>query len=79
MRILVTGGIGRIGRVTVKQLATHGHEVVTVDRLPENELDEEMLVDIEGAQYRQLRVSVPWSDRYRWPQWGTSKAKVRLC
>ena len=34
MRIMVTGGSGRLGTFVVKELAEHGHDVVNVDRLP---------------------------------------------
>ncbi|MBI1296003.1 NAD-dependent epimerase/dehydratase family protein [bacterium] len=33
MRIIVTGGSGRAGRYTVKELADAGHEVINVDRV----------------------------------------------
>ncbi|HEY8446889.1 MAG TPA: NAD(P)-dependent oxidoreductase [Thermomicrobiales bacterium] len=32
MRVLVTGGSGRIGRATVRELLAHGYEVVNADR-----------------------------------------------
>lgn len=32
MKIAVTGGKGRLGRVVVQQLADHGHSVVVIDR-----------------------------------------------
>lgn len=34
MRVVVTGGSGRVGRVTVDALANAGHQIVVVDRLP---------------------------------------------
>jgi nucleoside-diphosphate-sugar epimerase len=34
MRILVTGGAGRLGRLTIRDLLEHGHDVVAVDRVP---------------------------------------------
>ena len=34
MRILVTGGSGRVGRWVIRELVEHGHEVVNVDRVP---------------------------------------------
>jgi nucleoside-diphosphate-sugar epimerase len=33
MRVIVTGGSGRAGRYTVKELADAGHEVINVDRV----------------------------------------------
>lgn len=32
MRVAVTGGSGRLGRATVRELLAHGHEVVNLDR-----------------------------------------------
>ncbi len=43
MRIIVTGGAGRLGQFTVKELIDHGHEVLLIDRLP-----------ISGSVYRSL-------------------------
>ena len=37
MRILVTGGAGRLGQFTIKELLDHGHEVLSIDRLPSTE------------------------------------------
>jgi nucleoside-diphosphate-sugar epimerase len=34
MRIVVTGGSGKAGRVVVRDLLEHGHEVLNVDRVP---------------------------------------------
>ena len=34
MRIAVTGGAGKAGRVVVRDLLEHGHEVLNIDRLP---------------------------------------------
>lgn len=36
MRILVTGGLGGVGRVTVARLIRHGHEVLALDRIVSN-------------------------------------------
>ena len=32
MRVAVTGGSGRLGQATVRELLAHGHEVVNLDR-----------------------------------------------
>ncbi|MCW5851430.1 MAG: NAD(P)-dependent oxidoreductase [Anaerolineae bacterium] len=45
MRILVTGGSGRVGRWVVRELVEHGYEVVNVDRVPLTVQD-----DAEGAE-----------------------------
>lgn len=37
MRIIVTGGTGRLGQITIKELVDHGHEVLSIDRLPSSE------------------------------------------
>jgi nucleoside-diphosphate-sugar epimerase len=37
MRIVVTGGSGKAGRVVVRDLMEHGHEVLNVDRAPSAE------------------------------------------
>jgi UDP-glucose 4-epimerase len=34
MRIVVTGGAGRLGQLTIKELVDHGHEVLSVDKVP---------------------------------------------
>ncbi len=54
MRILVTGGLGGIGRVTVARLLRHGHDVLALDRIPEAEVEQEVWEEIEGAAYRQV-------------------------
>lgn len=45
-RVLVTGGAGRLGRSVVRQLASAGYDVVSVDRARSNEL-ETAQVDID--------------------------------
>ena len=39
MRIVVTGGSGRLGRTLVTGLADAGHELISVDREPIAHLD----------------------------------------
>ena len=34
MKIVVTGGSGRLGQYTVRELLAHGHEVLSLDRVP---------------------------------------------
>jgi nucleoside-diphosphate-sugar epimerase len=48
MRVLVTGGTGRIGKATVARLLQNGWEVRVLD-LAEN-------ADIEGAEYVQVNI-----------------------
>jgi nucleoside-diphosphate-sugar epimerase len=57
MRILVTGGIGSVGRGTVARLLRLGHEVGIVDWLPEEEISEEVREDIRGATYAQVDIT----------------------
>ncbi|WP_102194645.1 NAD-dependent epimerase/dehydratase family protein [Microbacterium aurantiacum] len=53
MRIVVTGGSGRLGRSLVAELADAGHELVSFDRTPSNELVrdgiEQVSVDLTDA------------------------------
>lgn len=37
MRVLVTGGSGRLGRAVLRELADHGHPAVNADRFPPGE------------------------------------------
>lgn len=57
MHIAVTGGIGSIGRTTVAQLLAHGHRVRILDRVPASEVAAEVLVEIQGAEYRQVDIT----------------------
>ena len=34
MRVVVTGGAGRLGQLTINELLDHGHEVVSIDKAP---------------------------------------------
>jgi nucleoside-diphosphate-sugar epimerase len=34
MKVVVTGGGGRLGQLTTKELVDHGHEVMAIDRIP---------------------------------------------
>ena len=45
MRVLVTGGSGRIGRYVVRELVEHGHSVLSIDIKPR---------EIPGAQFMQV-------------------------
>jgi len=56
MKILVTGGLGGIGRVTVARLLRHGHEVLAVDRLSEADVEQDVWDVVRGAEYRQVEV-----------------------
>ncbi|WP_407361196.1 NAD-dependent epimerase/dehydratase family protein [Microbacterium sp. LBN7] len=53
MRIVVTGGSGRLGRSLVSDLADAGHELVSLDRTPTSSLDrdgvEQVAVDLVDA------------------------------
>jgi UDP-glucose 4-epimerase len=48
MKVIVTGGAGRLGRSTVAALAAEGHEVISVDRSP-----------VAGVDSRDLDLLVP--------------------
>ncbi|MFK4762567.1 NAD-dependent epimerase/dehydratase family protein [Microbacterium sp. ZW T5_45] len=53
MRIVVTGGAGRLGRSLVRGLSDAGHELVSIDRAPAAELDrdgiEQVVADLADA------------------------------
>jgi len=57
MKILVTGGIGHIGRATVAHLVAHGHDVRMLDRIPEAEIAVEAAEEVRGAEYRQVDIT----------------------
>lgn len=48
MNILVTGGLGRVGRPLVQRLLRQGYPVKIIDRIPEADAN---LTDIDGAAY----------------------------
>jgi len=37
MRVVVTGGAGRLGQLTITELLDHGHEVLSIDKVPISE------------------------------------------
>ena len=52
MRILVTGGAGRLGQFTIKELLDHGHEVLSIDRLPSTEtVCPSLVIDLLHAEH----------------------------
>ncbi|MBN1248522.1 MAG: NAD(P)-dependent oxidoreductase, partial [Anaerolineae bacterium] len=56
MKILVTGGLGGIGRVTVARLRRHDHDVLALDRVPEAEVQSDVWEAVAGAEHRQVEV-----------------------
>lgn len=57
MRILVTGGIGHVGRPAVARLLAHGHAVRILDRVAEAEIAAEAAEEVRGAEYRQADIT----------------------
>ncbi len=57
MKILVTGGIGHVGRPAVARLLAHGHDVRMLDRIPETEITPEAAEEVRGAEYRQADIT----------------------
>ena len=57
MNILVTGGLGRIGRFTVAHLLDGGHQVRILDREAESDIEPEVLNFIQGAAYHQVDIT----------------------
>jgi nucleoside-diphosphate-sugar epimerase len=52
MRIIVTGGTGRLGQITIKELVDHGHEVLSIDRLPISEtVCPSLVIDLLHAEH----------------------------
>lgn len=57
MKILVTGGIGHVGRPAVARLLAHGHEVRILDRVAEADIAAEAAEEVRGAEYRQTDIT----------------------
>jgi UDP-glucose 4-epimerase len=57
MNILVTGGIGRIGRFTVAHLLDQGHQVRILDREAEADIASDVQNFIQGADYHQVDIT----------------------
>jgi len=50
MKIVVTGGAGRLGRLTTKELVEHGHDVLAIDKMPiEDRACASSVVDLSQA------------------------------
>jgi len=54
MRIIVTGGIGNVGRTAVARLLRHGHEVRILDRSAPEAIEEQLWEAVRGAEYHQV-------------------------
>jgi nucleoside-diphosphate-sugar epimerase len=57
MKVVVTGGSGRLGREVIRELLAHGYEVLSLDRLPPSEgLCPSWLADLRdiGAAYQAI-------------------------
>lgn len=57
MDIIVTGGIGQIGRTVVAHLLQNGHSVRILDRAAEADIDPEVREEIQGAEYIQVELT----------------------
>ena len=57
MNILVTGGVGQIGRFTVAHLLGQGHQVRILDREAESDIKPDILTFIQGADYHQVDIT----------------------
>lgn len=57
MNILVTGGIGRIGRFTVAHLLAQGHQVCILDREAEADIKSDVQNFIQSADYHQVDIT----------------------
>ena len=54
MRIVITGGIGNVGRVAVARLLRHGHAVRILDRSAPVVIEEQLWETVQGAEYHQV-------------------------
>lgn len=54
MRIVVTGGIGNVGRTAVARLLRHGHEVRILDRIAPEAIEESLWETVRDAEYHQV-------------------------
>jgi nucleoside-diphosphate-sugar epimerase len=51
MKIVVTGGAGRLGELTTKELVDHGHDVLAIDKMPiRDPVCDSSVVDLLQAQ-----------------------------
>jgi len=51
MKIVVTGGAGRLGQLTIMELVGHGHHVVAIDKIPiQDPVCDWLVVDLAQAQ-----------------------------
>lgn len=57
MRILVTGGIGLIGRTAVARLLRHGHEVHILDRSAPADIAGDVWEKVAGSTYHQVDIT----------------------
>lgn len=57
MDILVTGGIGHVGRPAAARLLAHGHHVRILDRVAEGDITAEAAAEVRGAEYRQVDIT----------------------
>ncbi len=57
MKILITGGIGHVGRPAVARLLAHGHEVRILDRIAEGDIAAGVAEEVRGAEYRQADIT----------------------
>jgi len=50
MKIVVTGGAGRLGQLTAKELADHGHDVLAIDKVPPPGACRSAVIDLLDAE-----------------------------
>lgn len=75
MNIIVTGGIGRIGRFTVAHLRSKGHDIRILDRKAASDIPSDVLEMIQGADYHQVDITNPADLR---PHFDATDAVVHL-